>query len=284
MHRHVRLFLPLLFALVAVSLNAMAATAIVTQSIQSDHLGRDLEFTVFDPIAEFDDADVQPTALLLLHGYGGGAKDWLKAGKAGRILTKSLKASTTQPLILVMPDAGNSWYIDNRAGHGNFASALLDDLIPAIEQDYLERNRPIQNWAVAGLSMGGYGALHLGFLRPERFSWIGALSPAIFEPGASFSQGQLKLFNSAYSTPFDRALYERTNPFTLLDNIRPPPVYLAVGDDDYFHLEIGTFAMFQKLREHGHPVELRITDGGHLWPFWQSEFEAMLETMTGAER
>ena len=73
-------------------------------------------------------------------------------------------------MVVVMPDAGNSWYVDFAAvgGPGDFETAILDDLPQAIEEGMPVR-RQRGGRAIAGLSMGGFGALRLAFKRPDRY-------------------------------------------------------------------------------------------------------------------
>ena len=115
-------------------------------------------------------------------------------------------------------------------------------------------------------------------MAPERFEFIAALSPAVFAPESELGDTQLKLFNVAFGDPFDREIYRSNNPFRSIPESLPP-VYLSVGDEDYFHLEIGTFEMFQTLKRLGHAPEFRVRNGKHSWRLWKTEFEKVLIEM-----
>jgi enterochelin esterase-like enzyme len=67
---------------------------------------------------------------------------------------------------------------DDGYDNGAWGTYLADDVIPWIAQRYPITADPADHHA-AGLSMGGYAALHLAFRHPQRFGGVGALSPAV---------------------------------------------------------------------------------------------------------
>lgn len=264
------------FSVTSIIAKWLIATSAVAGDI-SDHvhnselLGRDLPYRLYTPQGFTEQTGRQ--ALLLLHGYGGSAKDWLGAGQAGATLDRLIDEGIVPPMLLVLPSAGNSWYAASDA-FGPMDQTLLEEFLPAISETH-----GIKRWSIAGLSMGGYGALRLGLMAPEQFDVIGAFSPAIFSPGFAHGPTQLKLFGPAFGEPFDVDRYERGNPFTLLNEVTPPPIYLSVGDNDYFKLDIGSAEFFAAAKKLGHEIEFRVEDAGHVWPFWQRQLPAMLRTM-----
>ncbi|MEZ5906711.1 MAG: alpha/beta hydrolase-fold protein [Geminicoccaceae bacterium] len=134
--------------------------------------------------------------------------------------------------------------------------------------------------------MGGFGTLHLGLREPERFRFLGALSPAVFEPDAAFPDIQLGLFAGAFGEPFDPSLFAAADPFNRIPlaaaAARPPAFYLATGADDYFGLEIGTFAFYRALDEAGVTAQVRILEGQHDWAFWRAQLPATLRSFAAA--
>ena len=148
-------------------------------AIPSPTLGQPIPCAVTLP----DDYDRDPTrrfpVLLLLHGTDGTENDWLDAGglvdgSAGSVAEGGL------PFIIVTPGAGNSWYVDN--GSVAWETALVDDLLPAIDARF--RTIPGRaGRAIAGLSMGGYGAVHLALRHPDQFAAVASLSGALLRSG-----------------------------------------------------------------------------------------------------
>jgi enterochelin esterase family protein len=191
-----------------------------------------------------------------------------------------VEARLLPPLHIVLPGVGNSWYVDGPKPHGPMATALLNGLMPAVEQALA----PEAAWrAVIGLSMGGFGALHLGLRQPERWHFVGALSPAIFIPGSDFPGFQLQLFSGAFGDPFDRARFEDADPFThvpaLAKAVERPELYLSCGIDDFFGLATGTRAFGGALAEAAVPATVLIKPGRHDWPFWRAELPAALAAL-----
>ncbi|MDZ7776092.1 MAG: alpha/beta hydrolase-fold protein [Bacteroidales bacterium] len=80
-------------------------------------------------------------------------------------------------MIVVMPDAGNSWYVDSdpAISWGHYESAIVEDLTAHVRDKYRTAD---QKMFIAGLSMGGYGALHLAFKYPQHFRAAATLSGA----------------------------------------------------------------------------------------------------------
>jgi len=268
-------------------------------------LGRDQTAEVYVPSAKRP-ATGWPV-LYLLHGLNGRATDWETLGDIAETLDHLIDGKRIQPLLVVMPDAGNSWYVDSAAvgGPGDYAAAIGRDLPAAIEAAFpiaTDRSRH----AIGGLSMGGYGALRLALLQPERYGVVAALSPAIWQnipivpsdpttglkhdraPTPTYFQ---KLdadtvtigvdlppdghhFGGAFGTPFDPARFNADNVFTLLQQASDagkvlPTIYLSVGDDDSHLLWRGSIAFFETMQMRKLDVEFRVTNGDHNWALWK---------------
>ena len=264
----------LLLAAASLAGPALASTeAIDAASYWSPALGRSLPYLVHPAGAPGVGAPV----VYLLHGHGGNEWDWVRAGGAVDTALTLVEAGRLPPLHLVLPGAGNSWYVDGPGPDAAMATALLDELMPAVEARLgADRGRR----AVIGLSMGGYGALHLGLQRPESFRFVGGLSPAIFLPGSDFSELQRLLFDGAFGDPFDPARHAAADPFALVPGLAAaearPVIHLACGDEDYFGLDAGTRAFGEALDAAGVPATVRIVPGRHDWAFWRAELPLAL--------
>lgn len=283
----------LLLALIAAGPAAAESTVRTGLSAESPGLGRPLGYSIYLPEGvDPRDGDGsggrarQLPVLYLLHGYGGNDGDWLGAGGLRGTLDALIADGTVPPMVVVLPAAGNAWYVDSDA-FGPVATAITRDL-----RQHVERRWPVRRDAagrfVAGLSMGGYGALRFAFRAPNEWRGVASLSGAIFPNFASadaVSAGQIKLFGPAFGDPFDVARYNDLNFFDrvpgLAERTSPLGIYISVGDDDYFMLERGSIALFLALRDAGVPVEMRIRDGGHQWPLWRSELPQILRFFAG---
>lgn len=257
-------------------------------TFHSAALGRDMAYSIYLP-DEYGEGKTYPV-VYLLHGLGGSEKDWPNVGGAGRTADRLIAAGLVRPMIIVMPDGEDSWYADTTdyGGPGAFETAIAKDLAQHVENTYgAATERSLR--AIAGLSMGGFGAVRLAAKHPGAYAAAVSFSGAIVEddiPGAPVSDLQVKLFRGAFGTPFQPEAFNRENVFAYLPGLAAAPeipkFLLTVGDDDYFTLYEGAFLTFLRFREAGIPVELRVTDGNHSWDLWRRELERGLRFIDAA--
>ena len=114
----------------------------------------------------------RPTkSLVLLHGLTGTDTDWLFGGVAHEM-------SIQYNLAIFMPTTGNSFYLDRGYAGGNFASFVGEEL-PAYIRSVFGYCQSREDTMIAGLSMGGYGALRTALAFPQTYSACIALSSAL---------------------------------------------------------------------------------------------------------
>ena len=236
-----------------------------------------MKYSLFLPEAQ----SARLPVLYLLHGLGGHERDWQALGHIAQTATRLIRQNAIPPMAIVMPDGANSWYV-NSEKHGLYEDALLEDLIPETERTHGfggDRSRR----AIAGLSMGGYGAFRLAFRYPDRFAMTAGLSAAIFpdlEAAEDVSRQQIGFFKGVFGEPFDVAEFNRQNFFSDIPSLMAiderPAIWITVGDDDGFGLYEGNIALYQALKQADIPVEFRMTDGNHTWRLWRAEIENVL--------
>src|SRR6185503_4489515 len=125
--------------------------------------------------------DQNPTAkypvIYLLHGgAGGNSAQWTTGGGAAE------QISVGKPVIVVMPDGGKvGWFtnwVNQSAGAQRWADFYLTQVIPWVDTNF--RTVPAKSGrAIAGLSMGGYGAVRLAQDRPDLFASVASFSGAV---------------------------------------------------------------------------------------------------------
>jgi S-formylglutathione hydrolase FrmB len=121
--------------------------------------------------------------------------------------------------------------------------------------------------------MGGYGALRFVLKYPEMFAAAGLLSPAIYdtEPPQGSGARRAGVFGGA---EFEPQVWKELNYPALWDAFLAKkiavPMYINSGDDDDFFIEAEATRLYSLLRKNGQPAELRIVDGAHRWPVWES--------------
>jgi S-formylglutathione hydrolase FrmB len=154
-----------------------SASEIITREFRSATLQRSWAYNVYLP-SGYERSSLSFPVLYLLHGNGGTRDDWVQKGRIQRTADSLIARREIPPTIIVMPDAGVSWYVDRRE---KMETAIIRDLLSDVEQN-LRALKSRDGRLIAGLSMGGYGALRFALKYPEMFAAAALLSPAIYDP------------------------------------------------------------------------------------------------------
>jgi len=257
---------------------AQQGRVLENESVQSPTLGRAWAYSIYLP-PDYATSERAYPVVYLLHGLYGAHSDWVRYVDAAATADELIVAHEIPPMILVMPEGGNSWWVDSdpKTGFGPVETALLHDLVPHVDATYRTIDARRER-AIAGLSMGGYGALRLAFEHPELFGAVGGLSPAIQRKAQGF-----RLLSPAFGAPFDPARFEAETPWVYLPALAsnseklPLHVWLTIGDDDAFTEFLdGTMDLYLALRDAKIPAELRVTDGGHDPGTWSAGLRDVL--------
>jgi S-formylglutathione hydrolase len=209
--------------------------------------------------------------VLFLHG-GDGDNGFLKA------LEPRIEAAWANgdvpPAVFVTPDAQRSLYVDYRDGSQSWDSFIVSQLIPYIRAHYRVSSDRKQT-VVAGLSMGGEGALALSFRHPDVFGGVAAFEAGI-EPGLSFYdlkrrnhiQRSDAFYKERFGDPVDDDWFKQFNPANLAISNRSKllasnlQIYIEIGDQDMFYLDDGVEFLHRVLWDHRIPHEYRQVHGG----------------------
>jgi putative tributyrin esterase len=176
MHRRLRL--PAIAALLVV-LSAAAVYGqtpeVKTVEFNSPAVGRAMKYFILLP-QDYDKSTKRYPVLYLLHGLSQNYTAWgLQNGAP-------FYSGLYDDLIVVMPDGGNSWYVNWAASEGGQKNAwddyIVRDVIGHVDWNFRTIARR-EGRAIAGLSMGGYGSVTLGLRHPELFISIGSTSGAL---------------------------------------------------------------------------------------------------------
>jgi enterochelin esterase-like enzyme len=148
----------------------------IKQVIHSDILNRDMHYSVYLPPG-YDTSKGRFPVLYLLHGMWGNYLDWVKNGM-DNTLNDAISLKKAKPMIVIMPDGLDSFYCNNyNGGTMRYEDFLIEEFFPYIETSYrIKASRTDR--AIAGLSMGGYGAVFHAFKRQEMFGSCYAMSGA----------------------------------------------------------------------------------------------------------
>ena len=164
------------------STNGARAELYWSRDFDSAALGAKMKYSIYLPSgyhAPKQQKQRHPT-VYLLHGVGDNERAWPSWGGVEATLDQMIASKALSPMIVVMLASKRSWYVDSAdiGGPGNYATAVRDDLRAHIKKRYCARTDR-GGRAIAGLSMGGFGAMRLAFERPEIYRAVGAMSSAL---------------------------------------------------------------------------------------------------------
>jgi S-formylglutathione hydrolase FrmB len=290
------LALVLLAALASADRPAEAQTPPVkTVTFDAPSIGRKTAYNVILPADYEASGDKRYPVLYLLHGLSGNYLNWSNFG--------AVRAAKGLDLIVVMPDGGNSWYL-NWAESGEGQKNAWDDFLAKDLIEHVDSTcRTVasrEGRAINGLSMGGFGGLSVGLRHPDLFCAIGSHSGALsFAKGAGdrLRSGQAptgKKKNQPSETPNERieiegfrSQAERTpkgklflkpedadaaDPFKLVLAVpkeKLPHIYLDCGTED--GLIAGSRDFAKLLMENKIPFVYAESPGGHNGQYWSRE-------------
>ena len=252
-------------------------------ALRSQILGYSVAYCVLlPPSYELEKARRYPT-LYLLHGLGDNEQMLLRSG--GMSLVEDLwQQHRAGEFLVVTPAGGVTFYINSQDGRTRYEDFFIHEFIPFIERRY--RSQPGRAFrGIAGISMGGYGALHMAFRHPELFAAVSAHSAAIIErpptmeTGASRSLGRLQLFGDVFGSPIDRAFWDRNSPLVLARtaDLTGLKIYFDCGSEDGYGFNVGAQALHEALAARHIPHEFHLYPGGHTWDYFAEHLPASLE-------
>jgi len=186
--------------------------------------------------------------------------------------------------LIATPAAGASFYINSHDGKVRYEDFLVQEFLPGIEKKF--RVKPGRaNRAVSGVSMGGYGALHLAFRHPELFSAVSAHSAALIEKLPTFLGGsapnspRARVLGSTFGIPSDPAFWDRNSPIAIAKttSLAGLKMYFDCGDQDDFGFESGAAALDRVLTSRRIPHEFHLYSGRHDWQYFATHLPASLQ-------
>jgi S-formylglutathione hydrolase FrmB len=229
--------------------------------------------------------------LLLLHGVGDAPNyvSWAQPG-SGDIQ----RTAAGLDAIIVMPEANRGFYTDwfngGKRGDPSWETYFLDTFLPFVERTYkIAPGR--RNHAIAGLSMGGFGAAYLGGQRPDIFGAVASFSGFVQHQRPEAEAGLKVVGEVDYTSifgPMSGAYATGHNPTRTAANLRSSRVFVTVGDGTADPSAgssptavLGGGAAELELRQQndefaaalhsaGVPVDYRPGVGVHDWPYWRA--------------
>ena len=247
--------------------------------LNSSLLNRAVKYSIYLP-PDYYVTNRRYPVVYLLHGYTDNETGWVQFGEADRILDEGIKSGELPPMIVVMPDAGVTWYMNDYQGKVRYEDMFVQELVPHI--DSLYRTRPQREYrAVSGLSMGGQGSFLLAMHYPDLFGSCAALSAAVYTE-KTMAEMPDDRYNNTFAMLFSGPVkgeeritthFKRNSPLVLARSapeadLKKVRWYMDCGDDDF--LSAANAKLHVELLDRKIPHEYRVRDGAHTWTYWRT--------------
>ena len=284
---------------------------VITDTVWSQALGGHKALVVYLPPSYRSDRARRYPVAYYLHGLGGDETNWTGPGGMAQVMD-SLVAMGKPEMIVAMPDGDDSWYATynvllDLAGcrrllpkNGNadrdcvawphYDDYIAFDVVHHMDAKYRTTAKASER-AIAGLSMGGYGAITLALQYPSVFSAAaahsGVLSPMEFAPppvgrglytrsaadsaaAASFGARNAERFRIIFGA--DSSSWRARDPATIAGRLvvrgaAVPALYADCGTADFFLPQSRAFV--EAMSSRGVPIEYHEWPGNHDWKFWR---------------
>lgn len=204
--------------------------------------------------------------LYLLHGLKGDQSVWLRR-------TSIERYASEYGICVVMPCAHRSFYTDMKYGEKYYTYIARE--LPQVIREFFYVSDKREDTYIAGLSMGGYGALKIGLREKESFCAAAGISTLADIKRGDFREFLIPVFGEElYVSPeddlFKLAVLHND------DNIKPR-IYMSVGTEDFMYEDnIRLKEVFQSL---DYDYTYAETPGDHCWEFWDEQIQYVLRWM-----
>lgn len=250
------------------------AAHVDTIQVISKLMGKKLNAAVVVPDSYKNSNKAFPV-LYLLHGGQGSFRDWLTA-PPDKMLLHNL--ADQYSIIIVTPEGSlTSYYFDSPFDKGSqYETFISKDVVETVDKTY-RTVKEKKGRVIAGLSMGGHGAMYIAARHPDLYCAAGSMS------------GVMNINTATWKVPPEFAKLRAQNFARLLgppkDTLNPYPEYTIVGMTDklktndvklIFDVGVEDFLiepnrdLHRRLLENGTPHDYIERPGKHEWPYWQN--------------
>jgi S-formylglutathione hydrolase FrmB len=253
--------------------------------IKSQILARPVRYCAFLPASFDQDKTRRYPVLYFLHGLGDNEQSLLNSG--GWDLVSELRSQgKVGDFIILTPSAGHTFYINSENGKVRYEDFFMKEFVPQMEKKYrAEGTRATRG--ITGVSMGGYGALRLGFKYPDDFAAVSAQMPALIADlpnniSSDTRNSPGSLLGDVFGSPFSRDYFTRNNVFYFartdsVASLKRTSIYFNVGNNDDYGFQQGALQLDRILKDRGIPHQFHIYPGRHSVEFVVRYFPEVIE-------
>jgi S-formylglutathione hydrolase FrmB len=255
-------------------------------SLRSTFVHRAVAYCVMLPPSFDADKSRHFPILYLLHGLGDNEQFFIHSGE-WNLVEDLREKGALQDFLIATPEGRASFYINAKDGKERYEDFLVQEFFPFIEKRYCA-SPGRANRAISGISMGGYGALHLAFRHPQLFPAVSAHSAALIEKLPAFLGGEktqgnqpnrAMMFGGVFGNPPDAVYWNRESPITLARtaHLAGLKIYFDCGDQDDYGFETGAAALDKVLSTRHIAHEYHLYPGRHDVSYFAEHLPASLE-------
>ena len=243
------------------------AAEVDTVIISSKAMQKDIRAVVIKP-STYENASNKFPVVYLLHGYSGNFSDWVTK------VPQLTRLAEENQVLIVCPDGDTaSWYFDSPVNQKMKYETYIGKEVPAYIDSRYKTIPHREARAITGLSMGGHGAMFIGYRYAQTFGGIGSMSGAVDLEGLKKSR---LIYNILGDTTQNEKYYEEFNVLNIVKKYPADSIALIIdcGVDDFL------FEANQKLHEEllklKTPHDYIERPGKHDWPYWANAVEYQL--------
>ena len=259
-----------------ICVSALANGRVETIRFQSKLINTTLPYNVILPTDYESSKTTRYPVIYLLHGLTGHYSDWIAR-------TNVADYAAEYRMIVVMPEGNDSWYTDSAVTTDKYESYILKEVIPDVQQRY----RTIEaryGRSIAGLSMGGYGAIKFGLKSPFTFIFAASMSGAVGVTRMTEKElpenwkDSVKFFGAAGSeTRLSNDLFDIVGKLSAGRVASLPYFYFDCGTEDALFIFSYNRDLAALMFEKKVPHEFRELPGDHSWAYWDRQVQEILK-------
>lgn len=264
-------------------------------SFESHSLGGPERYSVFLPPSFSKERSRTYPVIYFLHGLNNDETSWTveRYGSMQNTIERMMLSGKIPEFVMAHPRGDNSFYCNYLDGAKRYEDLIATEFVEFMESRYRAAKSSRQR-AIAGTSMGGYGALKLAMKHPDRYGAVVGHSPILF-PGRNplelsesasssrFSAFFVNMLKPIFGDPIRQDVWDANNPLSLAKdrNLAGLKIYFDYGTADRYipivRLDEGSAALDRILTERSIPHTFKIHPGApHGWALIAAHLEESL--------